>query len=164
MSAVYRFCPQCGSELAQRRIEDVPRLACPSDECGFVHYDNPTPVVTVLPQLGDRVVLARHRGWPEKMFSLITGFVESREDPADAARRELAEELGLRAEATTLIGVYTFVPFNQLLVAYHVVATGEIRVGDELAAIKEVPVERLKAWPIGPGLAVRDWLAARGRG
>ena len=50
---------------------------------------------------------------------------------------------------------------NQLLLAFHVPAQGHITLGEELADIKRVPVERLKPWTIGTGPAVRDWLASR---
>jgi NAD+ diphosphatase len=50
---------------------------------------------------------------------------------------------------------------NQLILAFHVPARGEIVLNEELAAIKRVPVERLKPWTIGTGPAVRDWLANR---
>ena len=50
---------------------------------------------------------------------------------------------------------------NQLILAFHVPAQGEIVLGDELAAIKRVPIERLKPWTIGTGPAVRDWLGRR---
>jgi hypothetical protein len=50
---------------------------------------------------------------------------------------------------------------NQLILAFHVPARGDITLNEELAAIKRVPVERLKPWTIGTGPAVRDWLARR---
>lgn len=162
MSKDFVYCPQCGSELQPRRIEGVDRKACPADPCGFIHFDNPTPVVAVLVQRGQQVILARNKSWPPKMFSLITGFVERGEDPAATACRETLEELGLETSSPTLIGAYAFEPMNQVLIAYHVLADGEIRLGEELAEIRLVDIAKLKPWGFGPGLAVRDWLAASG--
>ena len=107
------------------------------------------------------VILARNQGWPEKMFGLITGFLEKGETPDAAVLREVREELGLTAEAAHFIGYYPFFEMNQLILAFHVPARGEITLSEELAAIKPVPVERLKPWTIGTGPAVRDWLARR---
>ena len=50
---------------------------------------------------------------------------------------------------------------NQVMIAYHVKAEGEVVLGDELAAYKAVPIHKLKPWPAGTGDAVKDWLARR---
>ena len=46
-----------------------------------------------------------------------------------------------------LVGVYSLAKMNQVIVAYHVRAEGEIELGEELAAYKSVPIDRLKPWP-----------------
>ena len=161
MPRAFRFCPCCATPLETRPVDGRQRKACPADGCDFVEWGNPTPVAAVLPQLSDRIVLARNRDWPPGVLGLVTGFIEGGEEPADAAARELKEELGLEAVRTSLIGVYGIAQANQLLVAYHVEAAGEIQLNDEIAETKLVAVDRLKAWSFGTGLAVRDWLARR---
>ncbi|MGB1580809.1 MAG: ADP-ribose pyrophosphatase, partial [Nevskiales bacterium] len=74
------------------------------------------------------------------------------------------EELGVQSEVVEFVGHYDFVQMNQLLIAYHVRATGEIVLGDELDALRRVPPAKLKPWPMGTGHAVRDWLARQGLG
>jgi NAD+ diphosphatase len=155
------FCPQCGTPLQTAEIDGRPRQCCAAASCNYIHWDNPIPVVAAIVELDGAVILARNKNWPEKMFGLITGFLEKGETPDDAVRREVQEELGLDADAIEFIGNYPFFEMNQLLVAYHVAIHGEIVLGEELAAIKRVPIERLKPWTIGTGPAVRDWLAAR---
>ena len=132
--------------------------------CGYVYWNNPVPVVAAIVELDGMVILARNKSWPEKMYGLITGFLEQGETPDEAIRREVQEELGLDAVAAHFIGNYAFFEMNQLLLAYHVPARGDIVLGAELADIKRVPVERLKPWTIGTGPAVRDWLAGRRSG
>ncbi|MEI2783519.1 MAG: NUDIX domain-containing protein [Candidatus Competibacter sp.] len=124
-------------------------------------WNNPVPVVAAIVEVDGAVILARNKRWPEKMYGLITGFLESGETPDEAVLREVREELGLDATVAHFVGNYAFFEMNQLIVAYHVPARGDIVVGAELADIKRVPVERLKPWTIGTGPAVRDWLAAR---
>ena len=58
-----------------------------------------------------------------------------------------------------LVGVYAFEQRNEIIIAYHVRASGEVRLGDEIAQHKIVAREKLRPWPFGTGLAVSDWLA-----
>jgi NAD+ diphosphatase len=155
------FCLQCGAALVDRENAGRLRRVCPVAGCGYVHYDNPLPVVAALVELPEGVVLARSKEWPEGMFGLITGFLESGEEPHEAALREVREELGLSPVLDDFIGVYSFPQQNQVILAWHVRAEGKPKVGDELAAIKIVPVEKLRSWSVGTGLAVRDWLSTR---
>jgi len=156
-----KFCPRCATPLVERAEAGRPRLTCPAAGCGHVFYDNPLPVVAALVELDGKIVLARGKGWPAGMFGLITGFLERDEDPARGALRELDEELGLTGEVVGLIGVYPFFQKNELIVAYHVRASGEVRLGDEIEEIKRIDPDRLRPWPFGTGLAVADWVARR---
>lgn len=158
------FCPQCGSPLQTAEVAGQARQRCSTPDCSYVHWDNPVPVVAAIVEVDGAVILARNHGWPEKMFGLITGFLEKGETPDEAVLREVWEELGLNAETAHFIGYYPFFEMNQLLLAFHVLASGEITLGEELVGIKRVPVARLKPWTIGTGPAVRDWLASRDRG
>jgi NADH pyrophosphatase NudC (nudix superfamily) len=158
---MFRFCPRCAAPLGERDEGGRPRRACQAQGCGFVYYDNPLPVVAALVELDGKVILARGRGWPPGMFGLITGFLERDEAPADGALRELREELGLEGRIAGLIGAYSFPQRNELIVAYHVEARGEVALNEEIEEIKRVDPARLKPWPFGTGLAVADWVARR---
>ena len=157
----YRYCPQCGRDLELRDSGGLARPTCVAEACGFVHWDNPVPVVAALVELDGRIVLARNVAWPDKSFGLVTGFLERDEVPEAAVAREVAEELGLATISSSLIGLYPFPQMNQLIIAYHVVASGHIVLNEELAEIRLFAPDRLKPWDFGTGLAVRDWLAAR---
>jgi NAD+ diphosphatase len=155
----FRYCPQCGKDLIKKQLEGRERLCCPADSCGYVWWDNPLPVVAAVIKKDGEIILARNKEWPEKVFGLITGFLEKGETPEAAVIREVKEELGLDAEIRELIGVYPFVERNQLIIAYYLTASGEISLGDELAEIRMIPPQKLRPWQFGTGLAVRDWLA-----
>lgn len=161
---VHAFCLHCGSELKPRRMEDgAERLACSAEGCEFVFWDNPVPVVAAIVEHDGSIVLANNRAWPAQWFSLITGFLEKKESPEVAVLREVKEELGLDARVESLVGLYPFEKMNQLIIAYHVSARGEIRLSEELREYKRVPKEQLKAWDTATGYAVRDWLKQRGK-
>lgn len=156
----FQYCPRCATAL-----EDIidhegrSRRSCPG--CGFIHYDNPTPVVAAIVEHEGCVVLARNKGWPEDWFGLVTGFLERGEEAADGVLREVKEELGLDGELAGFVGVYSFYRMNQVILAWHVRASGEITVGEELAAVKRVPIEKIRPWKMGTGKALADWLARR---
>lgn len=158
-----KFCPACGSALVPSIQEDRTRLICSSESCGHVFYDNPVPVVAALVEHGQTVLLVRNKGWPDKWYGLVSGFLEKGETPEEGVLREVKEEVGLRGEIISFIGAYAFLEMNQVILAYHVRAHGEIVIGEEIAGVKAVPPDKLRPWPLGTGHAVRDWLAARGR-
>ena len=133
MSTAYRFCPSCASELAWLSQDEDGgpklRLRCPA--CGFTHWNNPTPVLAAVIELADRggqVLLARNAAWTTRFFGLITGFMEAGETPREGIAREVAEETALVADGTTLIGVYDFQRLNQVIIAFHVPARGNLSV------------------------------------
>jgi NAD+ diphosphatase len=102
------------------------------------------------------------KGWPEKVFALVTGFLEANETPEAAVLREVKEETDLDARLVSLVGVYPFEMRNELIICFHAVADGPITLSDELEATKHIPKEKLKPWPFGTGLGVKDWLARGG--
>ena len=162
--AEYRFCPQCATPLQWlSRLEDAGeqmRLRCPA--CDFVHWNNPVPVLAGIVQLGDQILLARNAAWPGRRFALITGFMEAGETPEDGIRREIAEETSLRVTALKLIGVYDFQRMNQVIIAWHALAEGEVQLSPELAEYKLFDPRDLICWPAGTGYALGDWLRTQG--
>lgn len=158
----YTYCPWCGAKLATETRDGRERKVCRRDDCGFVFWDNPLPVVAAIVDFNGRVILARNRAWPEGMFGLITGFLEKDETPEEGVVREVDEELGLQGEVVSCVGVYPFTQRNQVLLVYHVRAQGTISLGEELAEFREIELDNVKPWPFGTGLALRDWLLAQG--
>jgi NADH pyrophosphatase NudC (nudix superfamily) len=164
MTIEYKYCPLCGNELTGREIDGVERKACAIDGCGFVHWDNPVPVVAAIVEHEGEIILVRNKGWPERVFGLITGFLERDETPGEGVLREIQEELGLHGKIAEFVGYYPFFQANQLILAFHVKARGDLELGEELADYRRVEIERLRPWPFGTGHAVKDWLDSRRSG
>jgi len=154
------YCPMCTEKLIKKQIENKHRLVC--GQCDFIHWNNPTPVIGAIVELNGKIVLAHNKLWPPKILALITGFLEEKETPESAIEREVAEELGLSALETSLIGAYSFEQQNQIIIVYHVLCEGEIVLGDELDEFKLIEPSKLKPWEYGTGPAVRDWLVTKG--
>ena len=162
-----RHCLQCGKALALQRLEEdggpKERLRCPA--CGWTHWNNPTPVLAAIVECedrGGRVLLARNAAWTQRMFALITGFMEAGESPEDGIRREVLEETALQVSRLTLVGVHDFQRMNQVIITYHALAHGEIRLSPELAEYRLFEPAELRCWPAGTGFALADWLRSRG--
>ena len=167
MNSPYKYCPACATSLQLlAQMEDggeKQRLRCPA--CGWTHWNNPTPVLAAVVEMIDRegrILLARNAAWSGRMFALITGFMEAGETPQDGIAREVLEETAVAVESVNLIGVYDFQRMNQVIIAYHVAARGEIRLSPELAEYKLFAPQDLRCWPAGTGYALADWLTARG--
>ena len=159
----YKFCPQCARPLELSLHGEAQRLACPDEACGFVHWDNPVPVVAAIVEHDGEIILARNALWPPKMFALITGFLEKDDPhPESGIIREVEEELGLKSRIGEFIGFYPFERMNQIIIAYHVIAIGTVKLGEELIEWKKLPLEKIRPWPAGTGYAVRDLQLRRG--
>lgn len=160
----FRFCPHCATELRLiAQMEDggeKQRLRCPA--CGYTHWNNPTPVLAAVIEVEGQILLARNAAWPGKMMGLITGFMEAGETPQEGIAREIKEETNLDTSALALIGVYDFQRMNQIIIAYHAVAAGDVRLSPELAEYRLYAPEKVKCWPAGTGYALADWLRSRG--
>lgn len=159
----YRYCPMCAAPLVERTYAGEGgkiRLACPDGH--WTYWDNPLPVLAGLVDIDGHILLARNAAWPESRFALITGFMERGETPEEGIARELKEETNLDALETTLIGVYEFIRKNELIIAYHVKAKGEIRLSEELIDFRLVAPEKLRPWRAGTGYAVADWMKKQG--
>lgn len=164
MTHEFRFCPSCATPLRMvSQLEDSGeklRLRCTA--CDYTHWNNPTPVLAAVVEYQGKVLLARNAAWSGKMFALITGFMEAGETPQDGIEREIKEETNLDTTTLRLIGVYDFQRMNQVIVAYHAVCTGDIKLSPELLEYKLFDLAKLRCWPAGTGYALADWLRSRG--
>ncbi|MCD6079073.1 MAG: hypothetical protein K0R89_3017 [Ramlibacter sp.] len=164
MMGDFKFCPQCATPLEWiAQMEDggeKQRLRCPA--CQWTHWNNPTPVLAAIVQYQDRILLARNAAWTHKMYALITGFMEAGESPQDGIKREIKEETNLEAHELTLVGAYEFLRMNQVIIAYHAVCTGEVKLSPELVDYRLMGYEQVKCWPRGTGFALADWLRTKG--
>jgi len=164
MTSAFQFCPSCATPL-QFIVQaedggDKERLRCPA--CGWTHWNNPTPVLAAIVEYRGQVLLARNAAWPGKMFALITGFMEAGESPQEGIAREVKEETNLDVTQVNLVGAYEFLRMNQVIIAYHVQAQGQVRLSPELVDYRFYELDELKCWPAGTGYALADWLRSRG--
>jgi NAD+ diphosphatase len=90
------FCGVCGS---RSEIGDGGQCrVCLNPECGTVHFPRTDPAIIVIIRLGEKCLLARQKIWPERVYSVVAGFVELGETAEGAVVREVFEEVGLRVK------------------------------------------------------------------
>ena len=73
--------------------------------------------------------------------------MEAAETPEEGIAREIAEETSLQVSALKLVGVYDFQRMNQVIIAYHAVASGTVKLSPELAEYKMFDLQDLVCWP-----------------
>ena len=88
----HRFCASCGHST------DIVRggwsRRCPA--CSAEHFPRVDPVVIMLAEHEDRLLLGRQPQYPAGRYSALAGFVEVGENLEAAVARELFEEAGIR--------------------------------------------------------------------
>ena len=102
MLAGWTTCPRCGRTLQSEEKS----VSCPA--CGLTVYANPAPTASavILDDAG-RVLLARRAVEPGAgLWDLVGGFIDEGEDPLDALRREVREELSVDVEPGEYLGAY----------------------------------------------------------
>ena len=141
-------CPRCG----QPPQIDYPRsITCAN--CGYGAFYNPKPVAAVIPIDENGDIILMRRGFEPRRghWSLPSGFVDLGETVADAAVREVAEELDLRVEITRLVGVYSRADERTLVVVYAAAAWGTPSVTEEALEVRtfaptDIPWQDLAFW------------------
>jgi len=95
----FAHCPACAG--ATRPVFGGIQRNCL--DCAAEHYPRTDPVAIALVVRGDRCLLGRGPGWPERMYSALAGFVEHGESIEEAARREVQEEAGIAVGAVRYV-------------------------------------------------------------
>lgn len=90
--ARHRFCAVCGQPTDLFRGGWGRHCGA----CRAEHFPRVDPVVIMLAEYEDRVLVGRQPGFPPGFFSALAGFVEPGESLEEAVARELFEEAGIR--------------------------------------------------------------------
>lgn len=128
---------------------------------GHEEFPRIDPAVICLVHDGhDRAVLARQTLWPERLFSILAGFVEAGESFESCVVREIAEEVGLTVTDVRYLGSQPW-PFpRSLMVGFHAIGDPEQPFAFNDGEIAEA------GWftrtEVRAALAQGDWNAAAG--
>ena len=116
-----KFCSQCGHKISRKVPENDNRERFLCENCGFIHYENPTVIVSCLATWEGRALWMKRAEEPRKGFwSVPSGFMELGESLPEAAARELFEETNVRLapEQLQLYGVGSVANGQQVYVSF----------------------------------------------
>ncbi len=102
----YSFCPKCGSTLKITRHGKQLVPICTKVSCGLIFWQNSKPAVAVLIKNQDGYLLLTIRGIKPEFGKLDFpgGFLHEFEKPAEGAKREIKEELGISVNIGETLG------------------------------------------------------------
>jgi len=139
----FKYCPRCKTELTIHEIDHRPRPVCSC--CGFIHFKNPAPVVSLLIVRSDQVLLGKRAGDPGKgLWGTPSGYIEYDDDFLTTAIHEAREETGLDVEIKSILNVHSsfvsekFHFFGVYLLAE--VIGGDLAAGDDLESVAWFPL------------------------
>lgn len=113
--ARHRFCARCGGRT--RLAKGGWQRDCPS--CEAQHFPRVDPVAIMLVEHEGSLLVGRGRGWPERSYSALAGFIEPGESVEEAVTREVWEEVGVKVGDVSYIASQPW-PFpSQLMIGCH---------------------------------------------
>lgn len=139
----FQYCPRCATPFGAKQLRPFERQRCGA--CGYTHFLNPAPGITIILHspagrvlIGKRAATARYGG----QWCLPGGYIEYEESFIDTAHREVREETGLDIRLQGIVNVVA----NRLDDRHHtlvIVLLGEVvggrqAPGDDLVELRWV--------------------------
>ena len=117
----HKFCSRCGGRSAM--TQSGWQRNC--NDCNASHFPRTDPVVIMLITHGNDILLGRSPNFPEKMYSLLAGFLEPGETIEAAVRREVLEETNVEVGPVTYLASQPWAFPNSLMIGCHGHATSK---------------------------------------
>lgn len=161
------FCANCGA--LTEVIEGGHSRRCPV--CGALHFPRTDPVVIMLIESEERVLLGRRAGFPARWYSILAGFVSPGESLEEAVIREVREEAGIQARQPRYIASQPW-PFPaSLMIGFQASSPGgEPHGGDgelqdvgwfDLELVRAAVAESTSELTLPPKVSIARWLIER---
>ena len=152
----YKYCPECGQRLYDKKAGDDGGVPFCSD-CNKFWFDrfDSCAIVLVYNEYNE-IVLCRQGYLSAQYTSFTSGYITPGETAEETAIREVKEELGLEVQNMEYAGTYWFGKREQLMhgfLAY--VPKAKLVLSDEIDSAEWVPADEVQKtlFPDAPGNA-----------
>ena len=114
----FEYCPHCGTKAVQREIGDEGLMPY-CESCERPLFDMfPVCVLCAAADEEGRFLLIKQSYVSCANYVGVAGYIKSGESAEDAARREVAEELGIEPVSVTLLGTYPYAKKDMLMIGF----------------------------------------------
>lgn len=114
-----KFCSDCGQSVSQLIPQGDNRLRFVCDDCGTIHYSNPSNVCGAILTLDSKILLCKRAIQPRYgLWTLPAGFMENGETVTEAAARESMEEANAVAKQLDLFGIFSLPHISQVYMMF----------------------------------------------
>ena len=113
------FCNHCAAPVEQKipNLDDKHRYCC--TKCKKIHYENPKPIVGILPIYQNKILLCQRAIEPQKYkWTIPAGFMENGETAENGALREAQEEAGITVKLKGLHAIYSIPKISQVYLTF----------------------------------------------
>ena len=125
-----QYCGVCGSKMYKKESSSERAMVC--SNCGNTTWPRTSPAIIVAVTKGDKLLLARNRQFPNRMYSVIAGFVEYGETFEECIKREVYEEVGIKVKNIKYFGSQPWPYPNSMMIGFTAeYLDGEIEVDGE---------------------------------
>ncbi|NLV75894.1 MAG: NAD(+) diphosphatase [Tissierellia bacterium] len=125
-----QYCGVCGSKMHKKDSSSERALVC--FKCGNTTWPRTSPAIIVAVTKGDKLLLAQNRQFPNRLYSVIAGFVEYGETFEECVKREVYEEVGIKVKNIKYFGSQPWPYPNSIMIAFTAeYLDGEINVDGE---------------------------------
>jgi len=148
-SELFTHCPTCGSALFVQN--NIKSKRC--KDCGFVYYVNPSAAVAgfILNEAGELLVCRRGKEPEKGTLDLPGGFVDENETAEEAMKREIDEELQIKATTAqylfSLPNTYEYggmtIPTLDLFFTCSLENTTNLKASDDVEACFFIPLNEI---------------------
>lgn len=127
-----QYCGVCGSKMYKKDSPSERAMVC--SNCGNTTWPRTSPAIIVAVVKEDKLLLAQNRQFPNRMYSVIAGFVEYGETLEECVKREVYEEVGIKVKNIKYFGSQPWPYPNSMMIGF----TAEYLDGEIEADGKEI--------------------------
>lgn len=114
----FKFCPECGEKLILKPIGDEGDTPF-CEKCDRPWFDmfSSAVIVLVVNEFGEAALLRQDYMSTEHRV-LVSGYIKPGESAEETARREVAEEIGIKLDTLRFVGTYWFAKKGMMMIGF----------------------------------------------